>query len=271
MNTQILVATQKKIKFNINSCYYPIFVGADLHDTAESLDYLLDNTGDNISAKNKTFCELTALYWLWKNSHADIVGLNHYRRFLSEKRFTKDPKYVLGQERIETILENYDIILPKESLLWGTVRQQYSTGQYDKDYILCGDILKERYPEYYNDFLTISNSDSIFICNMFVSKKALCNQYCSWLFDILFELENKVDISTYTASEKRIFGYLSERLFNVWILHNRPTIYRCNLLNTETTLKKEFMRIFHTFNYKVLGIDVLKYAARRKAKRDGKR
>lgn len=271
MNIQVLVATQKQIKFDLDSCYYPIYVGAYFHEGDDTYGYLKDNDGDNISDKNKCFCELTALYWQWKNSKADVTGLCHYRRYLSEKKFSKRPSDILSSDRIEELLKTYDLILPKEYCLWGSAVQQYSTGQHKKDYILCGDILREKYPEYWDDFQTISNSDTIFICNMFIGEKHLIDQYCSWVFDILFELEKRIDLSGYTVAEKRIFGYLSERLFNVWILHNHPSVYRCSLLNTETTIIREIIRLFHTFNYKVLGIDVLKHAAKRKERRDGRK
>jgi hypothetical protein len=268
MKIQVLVATQKQISFKLDKCYSPIYVGADFHIEDDTFGYLKDNSGENISNKNKSFCELTALYWQWKNSKADITGLCHYRRYLSDRRYTKNPQYILSENRIEQLMKSYDLILPKEYCLYGTALQQYSTGQHKKDYLLCGEILKEKYPEYWDDFQRITDSDTIFICNMYIGKKKIIDNYCSWLFDILFELEKRTDLTGYTVAEKRIYGYLSERLFNVWILHNKPSVYRCPLLNTETTFIREGIRLIHTFNYKVLGIDVLKHAAKRKEKKD---
>ena len=56
--------------------------------------------------------------------------------------------------------------------------------------------------------------------NMFIMKKDKFDAYCAWLFDILFELENRLDISTYNKNDSRVFGFVSERLLDVWIETN---------------------------------------------------
>lgn len=77
MKTEIYIATHKDYSFQQKKI--PIHVGKDLTDL--NLGIIGDNTGDNISSLNPNFCELTALYWMWKNSSADYLGLIHYRRF----------------------------------------------------------------------------------------------------------------------------------------------------------------------------------------------
>lgn len=61
-----------------DNIYTPLFVGLNGKD---NFGFLSDDTGDNISEKNLNFCELTGLYWMWKNSDANIIGLCHYRRY----------------------------------------------------------------------------------------------------------------------------------------------------------------------------------------------
>ena len=56
--------------------------------------------------------------------------------------------------------------------------------------------------------------------NMFIMKRKLADEYCQWIFDILFELENRLDISNYSDYDKRVFGFISERLLDVWIQTN---------------------------------------------------
>lgn len=267
MDINIYVATQKKLPFTLPNCYMPIFVGAELSKNSDSLGYISDNLGENISNKNKSFCELTALYWIWKNDDSEVIGLSHYRRYLSLFNWTRNHKKIINEKKIEQLMNDYDLILPQKTCLWGTVEEQYSNGQYHKDYILCGEILKNLYPEYYHDFTIISKSDQIYICNMFIGKKKLIDDYCEWLFPILFELEKQIDISDYSISEARIFGYLSERLFNVWLLHSNVRVKEVYLLNTELKFVRRVIDMFHTFNYKVLHIDVMKYSARRVEKR----
>ena len=77
-NIKIYIAAHKKTELPQKDGYIPLQVGAALHD---DLGYLKDDVGDNISSKNPNFCELTGLYYIWKNEKADIVGLSHYRRF----------------------------------------------------------------------------------------------------------------------------------------------------------------------------------------------
>lgn len=267
--TEIYVATQKEIRFTLPDGYKPIFVGASLREKQNPWGYMADNTGDNISTRNKTFCELTALYWMWKNSKADTVGLMHYRRYLSKHALTSNPQKISMVDDLEEMLERYDLILPKKSCLWGSVRHQYEIGQHVEDYDCCGEIIRNRFPDYYESFLSVSESDSIYICNMFVGKKEIISKYCEWLFTILFELETKVDISNYSVSEKRIFGYLSERLFNVWILHNAVKVKELNLLNTEMSIGGRLKSYIHALNYKVFRIDVLRHSAKRVEKRRG--
>ena len=83
MNIKILVAAHKQYWMPEDSVYLPLHVGAE---GKPDLGYTKDNTGENISAKNPNFCELTGLYWAWKNLEADYVGLVHYRRYLPVRK-----------------------------------------------------------------------------------------------------------------------------------------------------------------------------------------
>lgn len=59
----------------------PIHVGKVLHPDVD-LGIQRDDTGDNISLKNSSYCELTGMYWAWKNLRGvDVIGLCHYRRY----------------------------------------------------------------------------------------------------------------------------------------------------------------------------------------------
>lgn len=95
----------------------------------------------------------------------------------------------------------------------------YKRGQYhhEKDYLEALKILKEKYPEYYPFALKVNNSTNGYFTNIFVVRREIFDQYCSWVFDILFELEKRIDISNYSVQEKRVFGYISEWLLNIFI------------------------------------------------------
>ena len=113
---KIIVATHKKYKMPDDELYLPVQVGSE---GKENLGYQVDNNGENISNKNSTFCELTGLYWAWKNLDADYIGLCHYRRHFTCKKlipFSEDTKFkiLLNKKQTEEILKDTDIILPKK-------------------------------------------------------------------------------------------------------------------------------------------------------------
>ncbi|MBQ3973839.1 MAG: DUF4422 domain-containing protein, partial [Lachnospiraceae bacterium] len=73
---KIIVASHKSYWMPEDPVYLPVQVGAA---GKEDLGYVRDDSGDNISGKNVNYCELTGLYWAWKNLEADYIGLAHYR------------------------------------------------------------------------------------------------------------------------------------------------------------------------------------------------
>ena len=81
-------------------------------------------------------------------------------------------------------------------------------------------IIKEKYPQYIEEFDKLKHRTSAHMFNMFIMKKEILNQYCEWLFDILFELEKKIDVNKYDAFHARFFGRVSELLLDVWINTN---------------------------------------------------
>lgn len=219
MNLKILIAAHKKYWMPDDDVYMPLQVGAE---GKESLGYTPDNTGDNISAKNPNYCELTGLYWAWKNLGCEYIGLCHYRRYFGKSTHTKDiekkKEAIFHREDYERLLQKYDVILPKKRNYYiETVRSQYEHAHFKKDLDEVEKIIAEKYPDYSDAFTKVMNRRKLHILNMFVMKKSYFDEYCAWLFDILFTLEKRIDISSYDAYEARIYGFLAERLFNVWL------------------------------------------------------
>ena len=205
---EIYIAVHKKANVLRREGYIPLHVGAE---GKEDLGFVKDNTGDNISCKNPNYCELTGLYWIWKNCNADIVGLVHYRRYFVKSFFTT-------KKDIIKYLQKYDVILPKPYWTYKkTVEEQYSADHNIEDYKKLRNIIEKNTPEYLDAFDKISKRRYFYNFNMFIMDKKLFNEYAKWVFFILEELEKQVDISNYNDYNKRIYGFLSERLFNVWI------------------------------------------------------
>lgn len=220
MNIKILVASHKKYQMPKDSIYFPMQVGAEGKD---DIGFNKDNTGDNISTKNPLFCELTGLYWAWKNLDLDYYGLVHYRRYFTlSKKIPKneDDKFnvVLSSEEVENLLKDTDIILPKErNYFIETVYNHYKHTMYIEPLDEAGKIIEEKYPEYLKEFENLKKTKKLHAFNMFIMKKEYFNEYCTWLFDILFELEKRIDYSKYDSFHARFFGRVSERLLDVWI------------------------------------------------------
>lgn len=214
MDTRIFVMTHKKIeelsdKTLMPDIYIPMQVG---RAGKEGLGYLGDDTGDNISEKNSSYCELTGMYWLWKNMDCDIIGICHYRRF-----FTRDEK-LLDREYVEQQISRYPIIAPNSCCVKDeNVYDHYRKRHYTKDLDLCREVIEEKCPEYVPAFDYAMEIGLISIANMWITKKAIYDRYCAWLFDILFEVERRLDTSGYDAYQRRVMGFLSERLFRVWL------------------------------------------------------
>lgn len=203
------------------------------------LDMLGDNTGPNISKKNDQYCELTAHYWAWKNDKtSDNIGLFHYRRLLDLKANSKrqlnvhglvyEPavtpnfleRYDLTQKRVDALMEEYDAVIPTPFDFGMTLEKQYRTApdHHINDLLAAGDIIDSFYPEYFKYFTKMMRGTSIYAGNMFIFRRDLFEEYSEWLFDVLAKLERRMDVSDYTPSARRAIGYISERLFTVFIL-----------------------------------------------------
>lgn len=222
MRMKIIVAAHKPCWVFKDSCYFPIQVGRGVH---ESFGITGDDTGCNISNKNANYCELTGMYWLWKNCNDDYVGLCHYRRYFSDRTFAISMdgkrKTILTQQDYEKLLASCDCILPKKrNYVIETVRSQYNHAHHKSDLDEVEAIIKEKYPQYSNSFTRVMNRRRLHLYNMFVMKWELFDRYCAFLFGVLFELEKRIDISDYDVHEARVFGYIGERLLDVWIEAN---------------------------------------------------
>lgn len=166
---------------------------------------LIDSNGENISSKNPYYCELTALYWIWKNSTANIVGLEHYRRYFINSFFNKP----LSNNEIIDILYNYDIILTP--IYYSSRNKDYSPYTWwiqfghvkELDKILY--IIKTIYPKYYQTAINYLDNNKLYCCNMFITKKSICNEWCKFIFDILSIYEK---IEGFTNKNYRMYGYL---------------------------------------------------------------
>lgn len=202
-----------------------IQVGASLADRKIDAAFF-DCEGDNISGRNKQFCELTALYWIWKNAKEDIVGLAHYRRH-----------FILSENWEEVMYSNnIDVILPVPLYVHPTLEGNYKNRHKEKHWDDMLEFVRDNYPEEYEDMNRFFKTTSLYSpCNMIIARKEIFDDLCKWLFPILFYVADKGGIEE-DNYQNRYPGFISERLISYYFEKNRSNfkvVYSDkNFLNT---------------------------------------
>jgi len=228
------VVSHKNVDLALPEDYHIIAVGNDKANIITKT--FSDNTGENIAHKNSSYCELTALYWIWKNTQDRATGLCHYRRlFMYEELGNND---ILPFAVLKELLKEYDIVLPPVYQNNLTVYEHYIRDHIKSDIDNVGKIIADVYPNYKDSFNHIMNGNNQYGFNIFASNRELMDEYCIWVFDVLQKLESITDISKYDDYQKRIFGFMSERLFTVWIYQNKLSIKELPIKNPEHSEEK---------------------------------
>lgn len=228
--TRIVAATHKEYKIPDDPLYIPVMAGSALRDAVPAA-YCRDDSGDNISEKNASYCELTALYYAWKNLTPDNTGLCHYRRYFASPA---NRKAVLSLHEAEALMSEYDAVLPKpRNYVIETNYSQYVHAHHKADLDLTREIVAENHPQYLKHYDRRMKMTCGHRFNMFLLKKEAFESYCSWLFSILFELEKRLDVTDYSEKDKRVFGYVAERLLDVWLDCNGCSYKELRVVFTE--------------------------------------
>ena len=216
--------------------FYPVWVGAELGSCCPE-GMQPDNEGDNISAKNPDYCELTAQYWAWKNAVADFYGFFHYRRYLYPDTSARHPYRLeqaadlrtlnrLGYENFSEEIQKYDMIVPKGENMYLPVREHYAKAEFhhEKDLRLAEAIVREKYPAYVPAMERYLSGSICYFGNIYIMRKTVFQNYCAWLFDILAEFDQRADTAGYLAQELRVDGYVAERLLGVYYTYHREEL-----------------------------------------------
>ncbi len=257
LNLKILVCSHNQNVENENSTFFPIQVGKELSDI--TLDMQGDNTGDNISSKNKNYCELTGMYWAWRNlDDYDYIGLCHYRRYFSfsSKGINRKPFFIIKEKElkskkivcgdVDSLMADCDVVLPRRLIFQKSLKRYYCKVHYTKDYNTLKEVVGELYPDYTAAFDHImEHNNKVSSYNMFIMSKSEFKKYSEWLFDILFEVEARTDISTYDIYQARIYGYMAERLLNVYVYQNKLKVKYLPVLFTGKIRMKDRSPIYN--------------------------
>lgn len=218
----IYIVAHRPVKAVPAGGFLPIYVGEEMqgHPQHEAL------FADNIHEKNSSFCELTALYAIWKNCHEPVLGLCHYRRFFLRRKLDwwrrfYPPHSFLNLKNSHSIIDSgVDLILPVPVATRPSVLHQYRMCHQLDDLMTARNIIAQHSPEYLYFFDVVMSSGSFHPYNMLITKKEVLNQYCDWLFSVLFALEEELDLTHRDEYQQRVYGFIAERLLDVWQLAN---------------------------------------------------
>lgn len=217
-NCEIFVVTHKKYNMLADELYRPICVGSQY----ENKRFYMEHTGDNISYLNDRINECTALYWIWKNTNSEYVGLNHYRRFFYNSEVKNCANY-LTEDKVKDIFENgYDFILPKMTVLSVSVFENITNSigeELGKEALkIVSQLLNKRQPKYMRAFKYVMSGRTFYRCHMFVTSRKQLEAYSGWLFSFLIDATEQMDVSNSDTHHKRTMGYFAETLLTVWLL-----------------------------------------------------
>lgn len=259
-----------------------------------------DDTGDNISKENLRYNELTAQYWAWKNrqeyGNPDFVGFMHYRRhFLFNDSLKLPPttwlnnvkvyifpkicpQYIeyINDDSIQSYFPTYDCMVIKPydvrniKARYQKIRDNYITlkEQEGRFYDVFLDVIKELHPDYLDEIEEFDKGTQMYLCNMFVMRKDLFEDYCEFLFSTLKEVDNRIDSTGFSTAKSRFLGFLGEFILSIYIFKLRKNskikIKEMNasliMMPNKKTLKK--CRKYRILRHFVLGKLKTKYEKR---------
>ncbi|AEH62389.1 DUF4422 domain-containing protein [Zymomonas mobilis] len=246
---QIYLCTNGFFDLPKKAPFIPIQGGAAINQRLPGV--IGDDTGENISKLNPMFCEMTAMYWAWKNApKTDYIGFFHYRRLFnfgrppaperhwSERIFSDFKPETMKRfgwdyETILNTIDGADIILPhiedvQRPPLWdqpGTLYEHYRNCHVSRDINLTIKVIKDLYPE--DTLLTdkVMNSTHGYFCHMFIMKWDIFQEYMKWVFDITLSVTDKIDLNApiykYNPQERRVSGFIGERIINIFVEKKR--------------------------------------------------
>ena len=176
-----------------------------------------DNQGDNISEKNGDYSELTGLYWIWKNKikrqDDTYYGLAHYRRFLE-----------LSEDDLLRLADNdIDVVLPYPMPYEPNIEAHHLRYLSDLEWDAVLHALKELQPDYSRAFKDILKQEYFYNYNVILAKKDVLDDYCSWLFPLLFRIEENNDPNK-EKEPNRYMGYVGETLETLYFMYNKDKL-----------------------------------------------
>lgn len=218
-----VASTDKKLEESYKLADYEsvIQVGAKLNNTrideimGKKVGIFDDDGLDTISTENRRLCELTGIYYIWKNivnhdESPDIIGYCHYRRhFLLPDNWQM---LFADEERI-------DVLLPTPLFVTPSLAENFKFRHHSPAWDAMMTEMKERYPEYYDAAVKFFDDGLYSPCNMFVTRKEIFIQFCEWIFPILFKLISEFG-TLEDEYQNRYAAFIAERLMSFYFSYH---------------------------------------------------
>ena len=239
MAIKIYVGHHKPSYLIENDVFQPIQLGASFRSVPNG-----DDIGDSISHRNKEFCEMTGIYWAWKNdTESEWIGFMHYRRHLDFALVADKPdmygcinvenldaaavaNFGLHAEAVEKVIESnksLKAILPTK---WSvknvgckSIYEQYAKADFhnEDDLQIVRLVVQELSPDYLPHYDVAMADEEGYFTNIFVFRRDVFEEYCSWIYAILLEVDKRLDLTNYSTASRRAVAYIAERLMNVFV------------------------------------------------------
>ena len=213
---KIFVVAHKSFGMPEGEELVPIHVGRAVSRLKDEMAGMIgDDTGENISEKNPSYCEMTAHYWIWKNvKDSDYVGVCHYRRY-----FGAD----ITEKTVPEVMDNADVLMVEPSWHLDSVYAYFAKFMGAENMTILWLVMKRICPEYVETLEKICDSVKFHPFNMLLCRKSLFDEYAEWMFSILGECEKIVKPSPYTNG-RRSLAYMAELLTGVYFIHRQLRI-----------------------------------------------
>ena len=237
-----------------------------------------DNTGDNISAQSDKYCELTTIYWAWKNyaqlGNPKYIGFMHYRRHFIFDDISKfdntykncvvpfniiDADYIntlnYSDETFNDICNNYDFICCNAIDDNMTIYEYFKKNHQIEELDFCIDVIKEDFPDLLQCANEYLHQNTGYYCNMFIMKKDLFFEYCNLIFHLTNKMIAHFDYSNYSKWDTRFF--VLERITGVYLYYLMKykklkfKTYPISLIK-DTSIQEELYPTFESNNVAIL-------------------
>ena len=227
--TAIYVAMHKECAFYRSDTYLPLWLSAP---ESNPYGFTLGAPEPEIDALNPRINECTGLYRIWRHDTSEVKGLAHYGRYLASE--WSKVQVPMEREEILHFLQRYDILVPQERYVSFPVRVQIAeildVRIAHRAYEVYERLIAERQPDDLESFRRVMNGHGFYICNVFITRKEIFDRYCGWLFSFLTDAAKELDYDERTDMNRRVAGYMAERMLTVWLMRQDLRIKEARLI-----------------------------------------